>query len=198
MALTAIIEARDEKEEKFLNQLIKATNKNDPKQSDIDALKKVFDEVPGVWQSAGDMAIQAQIMIINRHFSNSYFTREAVHRKLRDMRDNLGWNEASEIEKLLIRQVCLCWLNVHITEIRNHETTRGNHSMREGLYWEKALLAAQKRYLRAVESLGRMQKIVAQTKKIQARADDAKANLGLKAAKLLGNLNFDETLHNAD
>lgn len=188
MPLSVTIPVKNEKESQEINQAIKATNKSDPKQADVDALNKILDDRPDVWKSVGEIAVNTQISIIDYHFSNSPIVKESIKRQLKAMRDNLGWNEASELEKLLIRQVCLCWLNVHITEVRRHDTIRGQHSMREGLYWEKALLAAQKRYLKAVETLGRMQKIVTQTKEIQARADDAKASQALKAAKLLNNL----------
>ncbi len=32
------------------------------------------------------------------------------------MRDNLGWSEASEIERILIEQVCLNWLRLNLLQ----------------------------------------------------------------------------------
>jgi hypothetical protein len=194
MVIQAVIATNSETDKLDLERIINATNKSNPKPADLEALKKILDENPKVWQSAGNLTIGMQKGIVSKHFSNSAFVQESIERYLLELRNQLGWKDATELEKILIRQVCLCWLNLHITEARKLETTSGNHSMREGIYWEKALIAAQKRYLKAVETLGKMQKIVAQTKEIQARADNAKASQALKAARLLNNLNSNEPL----
>jgi len=39
------------------------------------------------------------------------------------MRSDLGYTESSSLERLLIQQVTLCWLNLNITEYR-HTLTR--------------------------------------------------------------------------
>jgi hypothetical protein len=52
---------------------------------------------------------------------------ESVKKKLANMRDELGWENASEIEKLLIRQVCLTWIRLYYLERLHHSKTMQRH-----------------------------------------------------------------------
>jgi len=52
------------------------------------------------------------------------------------MRDELGWEDASELEKLLIRQVCLTWLKLYNLERIHHTKTTQSHNSETGIYWD--------------------------------------------------------------
>ncbi len=44
--------------------------------------------------------------------------------------------------------VSLCWLRLNFVEHGYTSATSGEHSLKVGIYWEKRLTAAQKRYTR--------------------------------------------------
>jgi hypothetical protein len=45
--------------------------------------------------------------------------RECWRRRLESMRADLGYADSSALERLLIQQVTLCWLNLNLTEYRH-------------------------------------------------------------------------------
>lgn len=82
--------------------------------------------------------------------------QESYRQKLKAMRDGLGWQTASEVEKILIEQICLNWLRLNFVEIVHRVKTAAGVTIDWGIYWDKVLDSAQKRYLRACESLAKV------------------------------------------
>jgi hypothetical protein len=58
------------------------------------------------------------------------------------MRADLGYAESSALERLLIQQVTLCWLNLNLTEYRFTNVMKQSITLTLGMYWEKRLTAA--------------------------------------------------------
>lgn len=168
-----------------LQKILAATNKKNPKESDLATLREMMREDASIWQIYGDWARQSQDVILNEYFENSGFVLETVKKKLADLRDELGWENAAEIEKLLIRQICLSWLRLYYVERQHHQFTSGSHSLTSGIYWDKRLSMAQKRHLRAIESLAKVRKMMAQTDKLEAAASKAKSSQTLNSIKIL-------------
>jgi hypothetical protein len=62
---------------------------------------------------------------------------------------------------MLIEQIALCWLRLSIVEVRHADhTTSGSIGISQADYWDRALSAAQRRYLRAIESLARVRRLL--------------------------------------
>ncbi len=72
----------------------------------------------------------------------------------------LGYDRASPVERLLIEQVAACYLRLNITEQSFEGVMGQEHTFKLGAYWEKKLAAAQHRYLRAIETLARVRKLL--------------------------------------
>jgi len=60
---------------------------------------------------------------------------------------------------LLIQQVTLCWLNLNLTEYRHINIMKQSITFTLGLYWEKRLTMAQRRFTKACESLARVRRL---------------------------------------
>jgi len=176
---------KPDKSKRDFEEVFAATNKKNPKEEDIKALREFMRDDASIWQTYGDWARQSEIVILNEYFETSGFLLETVKKKLTNLRDELGWQDAAEIEKLLIRQVCLTWLRLYYVERQHHQATSGSHSLTQGIYWDKRLTVAQKRHLKAVESLAKVRKIEAQTKKLEAAASKAKSSQTLNSIKIL-------------
>jgi hypothetical protein len=78
---------------------------------------------------------------------------------LEAIRQELGIEKATRLERLLIQHVAQCWLRLNIMELEYTLAVGGQHRITEGLYYEKRLTEAQKRYARASESLARVRRL---------------------------------------
>lgn len=86
-------------------------------------------------------------------------TRTAIDARLDLMRDELGDDAASALERSLIQHVVLCWLRLHDCELRYHMVMGDNPTVTQAMYWEKKLSANQGRYLRACETLAKVHRL---------------------------------------
>jgi hypothetical protein len=79
----------------------------------------------------------------------------------------MGYDHSSHLERLLIDHIVLCWLRLYDTELRYEAALKEGMSLTLGTYWERKLSSNQHRYLRAVESLARMRKLMERTPALQ-------------------------------
>lgn len=172
----------------YAYKLLKATNKPeaDVKKEDVQALREYLEENQSACREIADFSGRIQRMVIEG-FANSVLTAESYKKRLVVMRDNLGWNTASEIEQILIEQVCLCWLRLNFMEMVSYEKLQKSHSVETGLYYEKCLMNAQKRYMRACESLAKVRKLLAEADYREEQARLKRNQTLLIAKKVVGN-----------
>lgn len=104
------------------------------------------------------------------------------------MRDKLGWNNSSQLEKIIIEQVCLNWLRLNALELTHDQKTRESHTLAVGEHWDKLLTQAQRRYLRACESLAKVRKLLAEAELKEQQARNKRSKSATVANKLLKDL----------
>ena len=75
------------------------------------------------------------------------------------LKKDLGYGDAPLLEKLLIQQSALCWVKLNLVELSYSGTTAQSITLTLGIYWEKRLSAAQRRFTRACETLARVRKL---------------------------------------
>ena len=143
---------------KDFNALLRATDKEKPAPSDIVKLRDYLVQYPEFAQVTGDLAYQAKIQILDNAMPKLRGTAICVESVYDAMRADMGYEDASAVERSLIEHVCLCWLRLYATELR-YEVNMKNATLAQGEYWEKKLSANQRRYLRAVEALARIRKL---------------------------------------
>jgi hypothetical protein len=168
--------------------VFEATNKEKPKSEDVEALNKVFDESPYIWQQVGDLAARVRDSIIGMQCGESHLGIEATKRKVAEMRDQLGWKDSSRLEKIIIEQVCMNWLRLNHLELVHEQKTRESHTLAAGEHWDKLLTQAQKRYLRACESLAKVRKLLAEAELREQQARNKRSKSAMIANKLLQDL----------
>jgi hypothetical protein len=168
------------------SDLLKATNQPNPNDTDKELLRRHFAENPKLWQQIADLSGRVQTSVVEK-FSASHLVQESYRHKLAAMRDNLGWNDSTEIEKLLIEQVCLNWLRHNLLESVHFEKTQQSHTTETGIYWDKILTGAQKRYLRACESLAKVRKLLAEAELKEQQARNKRSKSTLIAQEILKN-----------
>lgn len=142
-----------------LRALITQVDMKKPDPAAAGALRAFFDENPGVWRIAGDFAEQANLNMIEA-MQAPRSMKESLKAGLVSMAAELTLPGDGALEKLIIGQIVGCWLRLSFVEYTyGRNSAEGNFNMAQGAHWEKRLSSAQRRYLRAIESLARVRRL---------------------------------------
>lgn len=138
--------------------LVKDTNQENPRPEDIRALRRALAGNPELFEITGNLAQQCQYTLL-QNVPMSGAAREIVAAGIERLRKDLGYLEASALEKLLIEQIILCYLRLYLWEFGYHALA-GNREMtlKQGKDWEDLISSGQRRYLRSIETLARVRK----------------------------------------
>lgn len=145
--------------EQFRSLLVKA-NKEHPRPANVKALYDLLYKNKGMelWKVMG-MGALAEHAALEGIFGKRQGLRECWKQRLQSLRSDLGYASAPPLERLLIQHITLCWLNLNVTEFRHTQIMRKSFTLTLGIYWEKRLSAAQRRFTRACESLARVRRL---------------------------------------
>ena len=161
IAETSITQDAKRIREKFHDLLVKA-NKENPRPSDVKAFSDLLHKNKGLelWRAAMGMGALAEHTALNNLVGNrNQGTRQCWELRLQTLRADLGYESASALERLLIQHVTLCWLNLNMVECRHSNVMHQSITLPLGIFWEKRLAAAQRRFTRACESLARVRQL---------------------------------------
>ena len=75
--------------------------------------------------------------------------------------------ERQILEQLLIQDAALSWLKLSIIELQYSNVMKQSITLTLGIFWEKRLSAAQRRFTRACETLARVRKLSRNTPALQ-------------------------------
>lgn len=67
--------------------------------------------------------------LLHTYYSQSAYLRECVSRRLREMREQLGYEESPPLERILIEQILVCWINLYVLEINSATKLCESHSL---------------------------------------------------------------------
>lgn len=169
-----------------LHALIKRTDKANPNPEDLAAMKKHLDknfrfiELNSISGRAFEKAIEIT--------STSELMREIYKRQIEEKRKSLGIETASPIEQILIDQIVLCWFRLNHLEMIHSGKLAESHSSAHGLYWDKRLSSAQRRLLKACETLAKVQKHLTEANLREQQARNSRGKSAILANKLLKEL----------
>lgn len=142
-----------------LRALVAQVDKKKPAAADVRALRAFFDEHPGIWRITGDLAEQANLNMIETMQAPKSM-KASLMVGLNEMAAELTQPGDGALEKLIIGQIVGCWLRLSFVEYTyGRGTAEGNFTIPQGAYWEKRVSSAQRRYLRAIESLARVRRL---------------------------------------
>ncbi len=90
------------------------------------------------------------------------------------MKLELGYKDSTFVEKMLIDEIIMRWLRLQSMEIGHKNATSQSHTREQGTYFDKRLDMAQKCFLRSINTLAKVRKMIAQT---QAKGAEMFKNL---------------------
>ncbi len=169
----AILVDRDYIATKEVEDLMTMVDADDPDPRDVAALRAALKSTPDLWRSVGNMMNNAATHLIDT-LTVPKTMELALRQGWKSLADDLDANDAAPLEQLLIQQVVLSWLRLGFVEYLHAETTTGAATLPVADYWDKRLNAAQRRFLRACETLARVRKINLQA--IQINIADQQVN----------------------
>lgn len=163
--------------------LIQKTDKENPKPEDLAEMKRLLDNNSIVLEIK-EMSERA-INSVLKSISTSALNQELMSRQIGEKRDGFGYGNSSVIEKMLIDQVILCHLRLNYLEVIYTAKFENSHSLDHGIYWEKRLNAAQKRFMNACETLSKVRKLISDAELKEAQAKNKRSQSTLIAQKIL-------------
>jgi len=137
--------------------LIKAADKPKPKPEAVAALHQLLDQYPEMWRAVCNLAENARSSMIAQTQATPAMS-EAIKANMKELATQLGADKAPAIERLVIEEIMLAWLDEQITRMGHAQNSR-NMTLTQAEFWQRRLTLTQRRYLRAVESLARIRKM---------------------------------------
>lgn len=144
--------------EQDLGSFLKRVNKPDASQDDVARLKKMLVETPPMAGIFGNIADRTHTKMIEE-ISQVPLVIESTKAYIEQLKDELGWQDASMLERLLIETIVSCWLQYHQTTTQMIYGTSRNHSIEAGTYLNKRVSFAHKRFLKSIEALAKVRKL---------------------------------------
>lgn len=150
------------------SELLSRTNKENPRPSDVQASAKLLDNNGKLelWRSVASAGYMAELTVLENATAVAGL-KECWKRRLQVLKKELGSEGAPLLEQLLIQQAALCWLKLNLVELNYSSVMKQSITLTLGLYWEKRLSAAQRRFTRACETLARVRKLSRNTPALQ-------------------------------
>lgn len=144
-----------------LGKLLVATDMEKPTKADKEKLHDyIAEHGRAELAKIGDLSELTTDRLINRMFNNNYGFTLAVGARYLEIRAELGYDSASTMERLLIDNIVLCWVRLHDVELRYEMLLKNSPTITQADHWERRLTLAQHRYLKAIEALARVRRLL--------------------------------------
>jgi hypothetical protein len=148
--------------------LLDKTNKENPQPKDVKALADLLggERALELWRDVVSAGYLAELTVIENARATAG-VKECWKHRLQVLKKELGSDGAPLLEQMLIQQAALCWLKLNLVELSYSRTMSQSITLTLGMYWEKRLSAAQRRFTRACETLARVRKLSRNTPALQ-------------------------------
>ena len=155
MALNIVADERTE-----LGRLIRATNTEKPSKEDRRALYAYLEQ-HGVEEIVKTGALTRNLIssLIDQAFGRHYGLTVAIAANIEQQREDLGYEKASPLERQLIDHLLLCQLRLSQCEALRNAAENREQTLAQFEHMDKRLTTAQRRYLRAVETLAKVRRL---------------------------------------
>jgi len=154
-----------------------------PRAEDLDAFSLALRDDPDTLEELGDLTRTNYLKLIDDMSHPA--TERILQAYIPKLKKDLMYNQAPRVVQLAIDGVVLAWLRWQEHESLYTAKTRHNMPIEEAAFWERRLSASQSRYLKAVTTLARVQRL--------ARNDPAfQVNIALEGSQqvnIAGNYN---------
>jgi hypothetical protein len=151
-------------------RLVALTFKADDDPKALNELHQFLKENPDIdkdWHMCANAVRRALLMAMT---PNAPGRRAMYDREYRRIRERLGWEDAGELERMMIEHILLCWFRFLYAELLV-STNSGKLDVDAANKLDQQVTRAHNRYIRACESLSRMRLLRQVEREATARAD---------------------------
>lgn len=143
-----------------LLELVRRAYREKPSPKDLHELRRKLEEVPELWRAVFDIAEVMRSNLIDKTIAQKA-ARLALESNASSLMSGMGYEKSSAVEKLLIENIIITWLRLQWVEFQMVGFI-GNGGMSVSLadFWERRLSLAQRRHLRACETLAKVRKLL--------------------------------------
>lgn len=125
-------------------------------------LKRAHDAVPTLCHHYSGLRENAEWTLLLAMLPKEQLgARELFVRQLDAMRRDLAGPDPTPLERLLVDRVVLCWLFATYADTRYAMKLKEGLTFREGDYYQRGAERAQRQYLRAVQTLATVRRLLA-------------------------------------
>jgi hypothetical protein len=124
----------------------------------LPALQQLLTDNPRLWKGYGDLAAQAEGALIRLAAGNNLLLSESLIRKLAGLKQELGGETPSPLERLLIERVTACWLQVNYLDALVAQAQGSSPERVKMLLAQQS--AAHRRQLSAIKTLATVRKLL--------------------------------------
>ena len=143
------------------------------------ALSAAYDAAPRLWRRLSGLQANAERSLLDLmapHAAGRLHTRALLERQLAALREELLGPAPSALERLLVDRVVLCWLAAIERDTRHAQRrAAGGMTFREGEYHQRAGERAQRQFLRAVQTLATVRRLLVPA--VQVNIADKQVNV---------------------
>ena len=151
--------AEIEQTRQFTDRLVATVNAKKPNKAQLAELRKALADAPALVGVLGDMSTQLKYKIIEGMAAQPGL-HIVLEEEAEQLARELGAEQASPLERLLIDQVVIARLRWQSVEFTYQQNFAQSITLTKALYLEKRLTAAHRRYLQAIESLAKVRRLL--------------------------------------
>jgi hypothetical protein len=139
--------------------LLNRVNSDKPSSKDIARLRETLSEIPELSKPLGDLNKIIRLNLIDGLMADGQATKMSIKTLLELKQEELGYEAAPPLEKLLIENILNSWLRLMHVEFNMTQRQARDTSVVVLEHWDKRLSAAQRRFLRACSTLASIRKM---------------------------------------
>jgi hypothetical protein len=126
--------------------------------SALPELRKALDADSRLWAQYGDLALHAEAALGVRAAGTNLYLGEALNWKLQSMKDELGGDAASPLERLLVSRVVMTWMQTAYFDALAAQASGANDGRTKMIHEQQE--AAHRRHLTAAKTLATVRKLL--------------------------------------
>jgi len=132
------------------------TNLEKPDETKVAAIRQALEKLEGIWGATSGLNLLTRKLRVTRL---PLLIREMVNKEIESVQLDLGYPDAPPLERLLIENVASFWVHLHLTQLEYAALSGQGVPVETADRWERRLSAAQRRFLKAIETLARVRRL---------------------------------------
>jgi hypothetical protein len=136
------------------NALVRKADVEHPAPEEVKALRRMLEETPNLWREMGDLAKLSMHTVLTGGWLKPSM-RISIEVGIDDIKRELGYQDAPALEKMLIDQIMVSWVQLQKAQmtyaVEPRQSTFND--------WERRVNASSTRFLKACETLARVRKL---------------------------------------